>query len=638
MATLRHNSNWRSSRRREGEIHEDFVAYERADQKAIRRQKTIMSRMGQDYTDLRKASTRLHEAEADALVPRADASTKRRQDSIDAAYRLARKQYAKSRAVRAEWVEELEAISVDERLATDPSERETYVPLVRLRHELEQRGSAAAELRHAVVKKQRHERQAREAAENKQRELEIATVLTKQVKAKAAKRMEDARVPPKHAAVVRAARQQHVGETHLQVEQRQLMALDQGSSFAQHSQGSGPLSPAEEAGTGSGVGAGAEEGAQLRRRPLTDAEFLEGERVEQASFKHGSCNGGGAPFGQGAEGGSSFKEADASFGPKRGAKVTIRPPLVEAATRSPANTIRPDDQADAKAQLRSAFGRRRGGVSAAGRSAGALFFKPRADIVDHLAAAAHEREATKAAAQKQKVSAVVDALLGVSHEQSLLARTHGRARRERGATRDDMGQKTAAQQRRHCRGAMGELVVAPVEEADAAPAPRSQQGVVRAAKDLDWMSGVKQSTRHSVTTVLRMHSGVGAPSASHTSKGGGVAGRGKRVAPATVPRTKRREKQLPLPGRRRKARLGPIKVSGEVRGSILDAISTLWLAVMPGRDKPPKPPVPDDPRRSVCLGLGGKQCGGEAAAAFALAKGRDRAVLARGRPLGTDRE
>jgi hypothetical protein len=167
---------------------QDEETFNRADAKAARMQSGIMSRAGQTYTDLRKASARLQEAEAEARAPRDAAFAKRRSLSVAATRRLAQEQYDQARAQRAEWLTERDAMSVDEELATNPFEREAYQPLVRLKQEAERRAKEGAAARHAEVEKQRNAARKKAADDSWDLEVETATQLTRQVMAKSQKK------------------------------------------------------------------------------------------------------------------------------------------------------------------------------------------------------------------------------------------------------------------------------------------------------------------------------------------------------------------------------------------------------------------------------------------------------------------
>jgi hypothetical protein len=275
-------------------------------------------------------------------------------------------------------------------------------------------------------------------------------------------------------------------------------------------------------------------------------------------------------------------------------------------------------------------------------------FQPRADTEEENKARQLEEE-VEAATQKSKAAAVVDALLGVSREASLLSRARRGRRRAASAPSKRKGGDGSKAKRLDAaarRTGTGDVVIAAPRDGKAAagaatqpktftPAhasPRAvagtQQAAVQAASALAWTAGIKLETRQAVAKAAGR---ADDPATSIELTRAKLEGNAKKASDLPL---KRREKPLPLPSKPR-GRKGTFIKSEEMGGAIVDDMAGLWLRVAPGKLKAPKPPPADKTGDTMCFGLvSGKKWNPEAAAAWALAKSRDGDVLSRGRPVG----
>ena len=133
-------------------------------------QRATMAHVGTSLTELRKATSSLHEAEAEAREVREHAVARRHGRIVSSAQGIAERQYREARAARRVYLEErAHAPSADAILAADPFERETYKPLVRLHAELVAQAEADAKERSLAVERSlAAERRARAEAEREE--------------------------------------------------------------------------------------------------------------------------------------------------------------------------------------------------------------------------------------------------------------------------------------------------------------------------------------------------------------------------------------------------------------------------------------------------------------------------------------
>ena len=150
-------------------------------------------RTGSSLTELRKAAAALAEANQPAEDARRDAWARTANRSAQSAFDVARDEYVQSRVARARRLEEeSDGMTIDEKLAADPFEREAYKPLVVLKEELIREAQQAEE--EARRGRELEEEKSRKQAEERAMEAELADALAAATSAQEAKRRREQQI------------------------------------------------------------------------------------------------------------------------------------------------------------------------------------------------------------------------------------------------------------------------------------------------------------------------------------------------------------------------------------------------------------------------------------------------------------